>query len=297
MKWTAVNIPDLDGKTAIVTGANSGIGFETAKALMHKGAHVYLGCRNDIYGTFAQNKLKLEKLDAKVTFLPLDLADISSIKTFVTTFNSREEKLDILCNNAGIMMCPFSKTKDGFEMQFGTNHLGHFALTGKLMGLLNQTENSRVVTVSSLYHRPGKIDFDNLNGEKNYHPVKAYQQSKLANLLFTNEMVKRLKNSGSQTIAAASHPGWTATNLQKFKLSFRLMNPIFAQKPPQGALPTLFAATSPDISNGDYIGPDGFMEVRGGPKKVKSSSRAQNEETAEKLWQVSEKLTGVNFLN
>ena len=297
MKWTAENIPDLDGKTAIVTGANSGIGFETAKALMHKGAHVYLGCRNDIYGTFAQNKLKLEKLDAKVTFLPLDLADISSIKTFVTTFNSREEKLDILCNNAGIMMCPFSKTKDGFEMQFGTNHLGHFALTGKLMGLLNQTENSRVVTVSSLYHRPGKIDFDNLNGEKNYHPVKAYQQSKLANLLFTNEMVKKLKNSGSQTIAAASHPGWTATNLQKFKLSFRLMNPIFAQKPPQGALPTLFAATSPDISNGDYIGPDGFMEVRGGPKKVKSSSRAQNEETAEKLWQVSEKLTGVNFLN
>ena len=182
-------------------------------------------------------------------------------------------------------------------MQFGTNHLGHFTLTGKLMGLLNQTENSRVVTVSSLYHRPGKIDFDNLNSEKNYHPVKAYQQSKLANLLFTNELVKRLKNSCSQTIAAASHPGWTATNLQKFKFSYRMMNPIFAQKPPQGALPTLYASTSPEVKTGDYIGPDGFMEIWGGPKKVTASKRAQNEETAEKLWQVSEKLTGVRFLS
>lgn len=297
MKWTAKDIPDLSGKTVIVTGANSGIGFETARALMHKGAHVYLACRDEFFGTFALNKFKLEKLDSRVTFLQLDLADLSSIRLFVETFKSRVNQLDILCNNAGVMMCPFSKTKDGFEMQFGTNHLGHFALTGQLMELLNKTENSRVVTVSSLYHRSGKIDFENLNSEKKYHPVKAYQQSKLANLLFTYELTRRFKQSGNNVIAAASHPGWTATNLQKYKFSFRMMNPIFAQNPPQGALPTLYAATFKEVTSGDYFGPDGLMEIRGCPKKVKASSRAVDKETAAKLWQVSEEMTGVKYLN
>lgn len=297
MKWMTEDIPDLLGKTAIVTGANSGIGFETAKALMHKGAHVYLACRDEFFGTFALNKLKLEKLDARATFLNLDLTDLSSIHSFVETFKNRENQLDILCNNAGVMMCPFSKTKDGFEMQIGTNHLGHFALTGKLIDIFSNTPNARVITVSSLYHRPGKIDFENLNGEKKYNPVKAYQQSKLANLLFTFELVRRLKQNGNNLISAASHPGWTATNLQKYKFSFKMMNPIFAQKPQQGALPTLYAATALDVSNGDYFGPGGFMEIRGCPKKVKASSRAMDKETAEKLWQVSEELTGVKYLN
>jgi len=202
--------------------------------------------------------------------------------------------LDILINNAGIMMCPYQKTVDGFEMQIGTNHFGHFALTGLLSNKLIQTLNSRVVNVSSLYHRPGKINFEDINSEKKYHPVKAYQQSKLANLLFTYELARKFEEANSSTFAVASHPGWTATNLQKYKLSFRIFNPIFAQKPLMGALPTLHGAVGANVKNGDYFGPTRF-EIWGHPRKVKSSKRSLDQNSAKQLWKLSEEMTNVSF--
>ncbi len=303
--WTHEDIHDLTGKTIIVTGANSGIGFEAATHLAAKGAHIVMACRNEQKATHAI-KLITQRFDkAQISFIPLDLADLKSIKAFTETFLKNHDRLDVLINNAGIMAIPKRSTKDGFEMQLGTNHLGHFALTGHLLNTLLNTPESRVVSVSSVAHRMGKIRFRDLHGDKKYDPWKAYGQSKLANLLFTYELDHRLRSIHADTIAVACHPGYSSTNLQlvgpqmqnsslKEKLN-ALGNQVIAQSAYMGALPTLYAATADDVAGGDYIGPDGFMEMRGYPKKVTSNSASQSVETGRKLWEVSTQLTDVHY--
>jgi NAD(P)-dependent dehydrogenase (short-subunit alcohol dehydrogenase family) len=292
--WTTKNIPDLLGKVAIVTGANNGIGYDAARELAKKNATVILACRNTGKGDAASQMILNVYPLANVNVMQIDLADLDSGKSFVETFRSDYDRLDILINNAGVMAIPYGKTADGFEKQFGTNHLGHFALTGLLLEMLLSTEQSRVVTISSTGHRMGKINFEDLNCEESYSKWGAYGQSKLANLLFTYELQRRLAAAGSSTISVAAHPGYTATNLQSGTF-FKFLNPILAQGQEMGALPTLYAATSPDVTGGDFIGPDGFMEQRGYPKKVHSNGNSHDRATAQKLWQVSEELTGVKF--
>jgi NAD(P)-dependent dehydrogenase (short-subunit alcohol dehydrogenase family) len=234
--WTAENIPDLTGKVAIVTGANSGIGCEMARALARKAATVILACRSQEKGVAAVEQIGREYPAAKAELMQLDLSDLASVRRFAGDFTGRYDRLDILINNAGIMMTPFGHTADGFELQFGTNHLGHFALTGLLLDLILHTHRARVVTVSSSGHRFGKIDFDNLNAEQVYSRTAAYGQSKLANLLFTYELQKRFKVAGVDSIAAAAHPGWTATNLQAHTWFFRLLNPFVGDGRAAGAV-------------------------------------------------------------
>jgi NAD(P)-dependent dehydrogenase (short-subunit alcohol dehydrogenase family) len=293
--WTAEAIPDLTGKTAIVTGANSGIGYEMARALARKEATVILACRNKDKGEAAVWQIDQEYPEAKAELMQLDLSDLASVRRFAGEFTSHYDRLDILINNAGIMVPPFGKTADGFELQFGTNHLGHFALTGLLFGLIIHTPRARVITVSSGGHRFGEIDFDNLNAEKGYDRQKAYAQSKLANLLFTYELQRRFEGAGVDAIAAAAHPGWTATNLQAHWRMVRILNPFIAQKPKMGALPALYAATAPDVQGGDYYGPCGWQEMRGYPTKVQSSDRSHDMAVAARLWTISEELTGVRY--
>ena len=293
--WTAENIPDLTGKIAIVTGANSGIGYEMARALAGKGAMVILACRNQAKGEAAVRQIDQEYPEAKAELMQLDLSDLASVRRFAGEFASQYDRLDILINNAGIMAPPLGKTADGFELQFGANYLGHFALTGLLFDLIIHTPRARVITVSSGGHRFGEIDFDNLNGEKGYDRQRAYAQSKLANLLFTYELQRRLEGAGVDTIAVAAHPGWTATNLQAHWRMVRILNPFIAQKPKMGALPTLYAATAPDVQGGDYYGPRGWQELRGYPTKVRSSDSSYDAAVAAKLWTVAEELTGVRY--
>lgn len=294
--WTTENMADMTGKISIVTGANSGIGFETARALALKGAQVILASRNLDKGNVALERIRSEHPGAAIELMQLDLADLSSIERFADAFLGRYDQLHLLINNAGVMQIPeHRKTADGFEMQFGTNHLGHFALTGLLLDTLNRTPAARVVTVSSVGHRFGRMDFDNLNAERSYSPRGAYAESKLANLLFTNELQRRLKETGAETIATAAHPGWTATNLQQHSSMLQFLNRFVAMGPEQGALPTLFAATAPDVKGGDYYGPSGLGEARGYPKRVGSSKLSHDRAAAERLWNISEKLTGVCY--
>lgn len=294
-KWTADNIPDLNGKIAIVTGANSGIGYETARALARKGATVILACRNNQKGEAAILQILQEYPAAKVELIQLDLSDLASIRRFTDEFADRHKRLDILINNAGIMMSPFGRTADGFELQFGTNHLGHFALTGLLLEDLTHTPQARVVTVSSWGHRFGKIDFDNLNAEQGYDPGAAYGQSKLANLLFTYELQRRFENTGLDTIAAATHPGWTATNLPVHSPMVHRLTPLIGQPAHMGALPSLHAATAPDVQGGDYYGPGSWLGARGYPIKVQSSDSSYDIDVAARLWSISEQLTGIEY--
>jgi len=295
-KWTTENIPDLSGKTAIVTGANSGIGYETARVLAHKGATVILACRNQQKGEAALRQIGQDHPGAKAELMQLDLSNLASVRHFTDEFASHYDRLDLLINNAGIMRTPFGKTADGFELQFGTNHLGHFALTGLLLDIIIRTPQARVVTVSSGGERFGKIDFDNLNAEQSYDAGDAYSQSKLANLLFTYELQRRFEDGAVYTLAAAAHPGWTVTNLQVHWRMLQILNPLIGQQPVIGALPTLFAATAPDVDGGDYYGPDGWLALRGHPIKVKSSERSYDLAVAAKLWAFSEELTGVRYL-
>lgn len=295
-KWTTANIPNLSGKVAIVTGANSGIGYETALALAQKGATVIMACRNLQKANTAADQIRQTNPPGTVVVMALDLGDLNSMKEFAATFQAQYDRLDMLINNAGIMMPPYGKTAQGFETQFGVNHLGHFALTGLLLDTLLSTPKSRVVTVSSAMHRFGRMDFDDLHWErKPYNPNRAYGQSKLANLLFTYELQRRLSAAGRDTIAVAAHPGWTKTNLQRYSGLAQFLNPFFGQSQPMGALPTLRAAVDPDVKGGEYYGPDGFMEMRGHPKRVASNNRSHNEADAQKLWAVSEQLTGVLY--
>ncbi len=295
MRWTEQDVPNQEGKIAVVTGANSGLGFETARVLAAKGAHVVLACRNETKGRAALEQIQKAHPEASVQLSSLDLQSLESIRAFVAAFKQQHARLDILVNNAGIMMTPLSKTQDGFESQIGTNHFGHFALTGLLMESLIAAPSARIVSVSSVAHKFGKIDFDNLNAEKRYNKIAAYGQSKLANLLFTYELARWVDAKGLPITVAASHPGWTATNLQNDVGWIRFLNPIFAMTPVQGAMPSVYAATADDVKGGEYFGPDGFFEWRGGPTLVKSNKRSHNGEVAKRLWDVSEALTGVRF--
>lgn len=298
MPWNEHNVPDQTGRIAIVTGANSGIGLETARVLARKGARVVLACRNREKGEAACADITQSAPQAKVEFRPLDLSSLESVKTFAEGFTAAHQNLDLLLNNAGIMMLPsLSRTVDGFEQQFGTNHLGHFALTGRLLSTLLKTAHSRVVTVSSVMHRYGPLHFDNLGAEKSYSPTRAYGYSKLANLLFMRELQRRSHKGARSLLSSAAHPGSTRTNLQQYKPSFRWMMslPFMAQEPPAGALPTLYAATAEDVVGGDYYGPQGWFEMTGPPAKAYMSKHARDDETAQRLWELSEQLTGVVY--
>lgn len=294
-KWTAKDIPSEEGRVAVVTGANSGIGLTTATALAAKGATVVMACRDLQKATAAAAAIRQEVPEAKLTVMHLDLADLASVRAFAETFSHTFDRLDLLINNAGVMVPPLTKTKDGFEMQFGANHLGHFALTGLLLDRIQAAPGARVVNVSSSAHRMGRIDFGNLHAEKNYRAWSAYAQSKLANLLFTRQLNRFFADTGMGALAASSHPGWTETNLQAHSSPMRFLNRFFAQTPAMGALPSLYAATAPGVEPNDFYGPDGFQEMRGGPKKVSAIKTAEDDALAEKLWRVSERLTGVRY--
>ena len=296
-KWTVDSIPDQTGGVAIVTGANTGIGFETAAALAAKNAKVIMAGRNRQKAEDAMVRIRERTPDANLEFIELDLGSLASVEQFAATFRASHERLDLLINNAGVMIPPLGHTEDGFELQFGCNHLGHFARTGRLLDLLEATPGSRVVNVSSMAHRQGKMDFENLNAEKGYEKMPAYGQSKLANLLFTFELQRRLETKGSSVLATAAHPGWTGTDLQRHSGLFQFLNTFFAQTPPMGALPTLRAAADGEAEGGDYYGPKGFYEMRGYPVKVGTTDAARSEGDARRLWEVSERLTGVSFMS
>ena len=294
-KWTTEQIPDQSGKIVIVTGANSGIGYEATRALAIKGASVIMACRSLEKGQRAVDQIRTEFPDAQVLLRPLDLADLSSVQQFANTFLSEFDRLDVLINNAGGMAIPYHKTADGFEMQFGTNHLGHFKLTALLFDLLKRTPNSRIVTVTSYAHFFGWINFNNLNSERFYQKWLAYCQSKLANILFGYELQRRVALGGKNPLSIVVHPGWAATNLQHSTWFFSLLNPLLSQSQEMGALPSLYAATSPEVCGGEYIGPDGFLGQRGYPHKARSSRRSMDLDTAKKLWAISEEITGIQF--
>jgi NAD(P)-dependent dehydrogenase (short-subunit alcohol dehydrogenase family) len=300
-KWTAADILDQRGRIAVVTGANSGIGFVAARELARAGARVVLAVRNAEKGAEAAREISAAVPGAEVEVGSLDLGSLESVRGFAEWFGREHEGLDLLINNAGVMAPPRQVTADGFELQFGTNHLGHFALTGLLLGRMEGREDARVVTVSSGAHRMGRINFDDLQGEGRYGRWSAYGQSKLANLLFAFELDRRLRAAGSSVKSLAAHPGYAATNLQSAaapqpdRLFMAVTNRVLAQSPEMGALPLLYAATYPGLEGGTYVGPDGLFEQRGYPKPVGSSAAARDEGAARKLWEASEGLTGVLF--
>lgn len=304
--WSLESLPRLDGKTMVITGANSGIGFEAARIFAGAGARIVLACRSAKKATEAMDAIRSETPRAAVEFMELDLASLASIRAFAKEASGRLERIDVLCNNAGVMTIPYSKyskTSDGFEMHLGINHLGHFALTGLLFATIAASAPARVVTVSSGAHRMGaEIRFDDLQGVHSYR--NAYGNSKLANLLFTYELDRRLRDRGLDVKALACHPGAASTNLIETGPQMAQSKPAWwlrlamapAQSAKMGALPEVYAAVGEDIQGGDFIGPSGFMESRGLPKKVQSNERSHDREVAKRLWAVSEELTGVQFL-
>ena len=295
-RWNTEDIPNQKGKVVVVTGSSSGIGYEAARVLVNKNAEVVIAVRNQQKGDAALNKIKSQNSNADVKVMLLDLANLKSIKTFADKYKKKYTKLDLLINNAGVMMPPYGKTNDGFELQFGTNHLGHFALTGHLFELIKNTSNSRIINVSSGAHNWGNIDFSDLTWEnRKYKASKAYGDSKIANLYFTYELQKRLGVKNSNPEVTAAHPGWTATELQRHSGLFSFLNNFFAMPIEQGTLPTLRAATDKNVQSGDYFGPDGFREMRGYPVKVKSNELSHDVAISKKLWDVSEKLTGIKY--
>ena len=306
MSWTPARIGDLDGTTMIVTGANSGLGYEATRVLAGKGAHVVMACRSTERGERAKTRIERRIRGASLSVAELDLADLDSVRTFADEFEAEYDALSVFVNNAGVMAIPRRETMDGYETQFGVNHLGHFALSGLLLDSLRAANGeSRVVSVSSGAHQIGKIDFSDLQSERSYDKWRAYGQSKLANLLFAYELDRHLRADGSGVKSVAAHPGWAATDLQSTgpemsgsKIRGELMtaaNRVFAQSAAMGARPVLYAATSPDAKGGDYIGPGGLAEMRGAPVHVASNERSHDCETANRLWNVSEELTGVEF--
>ena len=297
--WSTDQIPDQSGRTAVVTGANSGLGLATARELAGKGARVIMAVRNASKGDQAADEIRALAPDAAVEVRSLDLGSLESIRTFAADMET--DTLDLLINNAGIMMTPQQTTHDGFELQLGTNHLGHFALTGLLLHAVQRAQAGRVVTLSSIEHKSGHIEFDDLQSQRDYAPRKAYRQSKLANALFGIELDRRLRAAGSPAISVLAHPGYSATNLQStgptgvMKHLMSVSNRLVAQSAEKGALPTLYAATAPDVEGGDYYGPDGFMEFRGNPTHVDAIPEARDPEVARRLWEASEQLTGVRY--
>ena len=300
-KWTAADMPDLSGRTAIVTGANSGLGLSTARELAAHGARVIMACRNEEKARGAAASILERVPGARVSVERLDLSSLDSVRAFAERMRSElEPGLDLLINNAGVMAPPRRETADGFELQFGTNHLGHFALTGLLLGTMEGRSDARVVTLSSGAHRIGKITLDDLQRERSYFRWTAYGQSKLANLMFALELDRRLREAGSPILSVAAHPGYAATNLQwaaapLLDRGVMLALNVFAQSADMGALPTLYAATAPDLAGGTFVGPDGIGEQRGHPRIVSPNAAALDADTAARLWERSEELTGVRF--
>lgn len=308
-RWDTRDMPDLSGKVAVVTGANSGLGLHTATALAAKGAHVVMACRDGGKAGTAMAQIRAETPKAGLEYMPLNLASLASVKRFGEAFAGRHKRLDILCNNAGVMFAPRGTTEDGFETHFGTNHLGHFALTGALMEPLLATPGARVVTVASEFARLGAIRLDDLNGEKRFSRMAAYANAKLANLMFAMELQRRLEAKGAGPISAAAHPGYSATNLQAAGVrmgepdalarvgdwSMKWLNRSVAQSAAMGALPSLLAATAPGVKGGDYYGPANLFGMRGYPAKSGRPFQANDADVARRLWAASEAMTGVTF--
>jgi NAD(P)-dependent dehydrogenase (short-subunit alcohol dehydrogenase family) len=305
--WTAEDMPSLTDRTVVVTGANSGLGLEGSKAFARKGATVVMACRSVERGESAAEKIRNAVPDATLDVRECDLADLANVEAFADGLHEDYDAVDILCNNAGVMAIPRSETEDGFETQFGVNHLGHFALTGHLLDLLRAADSeSRIVTQSSGAHEMGEIDFDDLQRERSYGKWEAYGQSKLANLLFAYELQRRLGNHGwDDVISVACHPGYADTDLQfrgpremgsTLRTAFMgIANAVLAQSAEQGALPMLYAATADDVIGGEYVGPGGLLEMRGAPEFQQSNEASHDEATAERLWDVSTELTGVEY--
>jgi NAD(P)-dependent dehydrogenase (short-subunit alcohol dehydrogenase family) len=304
--WTAADIPDQTGRTVLVTGANSGLGLRTAEAVAAKGARVLLGCRDPGRGEAARSAVAALATGPAPELVSLDLADLGSVRDAARSVADAVEGLDVLVNNAGVMAMPLRRTADGFELQFATNHLGHFALTGLLLPALLRAEGPRVVTVSSNGHRMGRNDWSDPNWERRrYLKWMAYGQSKLANLLFTRELARRARETGSSLVAVAAHPGNSATHLlpastdaSGWRVVGQIMNwgnRLIAQPDSAGALPQLYAATMPDVIPGEYFGPDRFFQLRGHPTRVGSSTAAQDDDSARRLWELSEDMTGVTY--
>lgn len=304
-QWTTNDIPDLHGRVAVVTGANSGLGLATSKALAAKGAHVIMACRNPDKARQAQATIQATVPDASLELLPLDLASLASVREFASSISKTHNQLDLLFNNAGVMAIPRRETADGFEMQFGTNYLGHFALTGLLLPLLLATPNSRIITLTSIARRSGKINFSDLNSQRSYSRWGAYGQSKLADMLFAFELQRRLALVGANTLSIAAHPGLSRTELQTNSTSstgsvlenllYTVIMPLLGQSGSMGALPQLYAATSPALHGGELVGPRGVSSLRGYPRLEPNYQHEYNKSVAARLWDESVKLTGVDY--
>jgi NAD(P)-dependent dehydrogenase (short-subunit alcohol dehydrogenase family) len=300
-KWTTDQIPDQSDRTAVVTGANSGLGLVTARELARRGARVVLACRHLDKGSAALEQIRTAVPGAEVSVAALDLGSLASVQAFARGFRSDHDGLDLLINNAGVMAPPRRVTSDGFELQIGTNHLGHFALTGRLIGAMASRPGARIVTVSSNAHKMARINFEDLQSERRYNRWRAYGQSKLADLMTALELDRRLRAAGSTVKSVAAHPGYAATNLQTAaaplvdRAVMIVGNLVVAQSADAGALPLLYAATQPGLEGGTYVGPDGIGEFRGHPRQVSPSAAAGDERAAGRLWSVSEELTGVSF--
>ncbi len=308
-RWTHNDIPDLSGKTALVTGANSGLGLATAQALAAKKARVILSCRGTAKAEAAMAQIRAVTPQAQLDYLELDLSDLQSVRDAAARLNALAQPLDILINNAGVMAVPLTRTRDGFELLFGTNHLGHFAFAAQVYACLRAAPQARIVTVASNAHVTGRLALDDLNWEKrSYSKTGAYSQSKLANLMFSLELDRRLRASGSKVVSVAAHPGYSATNIfygagsaqpstmrSLFNNAALLGAAMLGQPAALGALPSLYAATAGDVEAGSYYGPNGFLEMRGHPARARIALQARNAERAAELWEISEKLTGVRW--
>ena len=304
MTWSTDNIPALTGKTVLVTGANSGLGYESSRALARSGAHVIMACRNPAKAEAAASAIRSESPEASLELIALDLMSLHSVQQAAERVLQSQPRLDVLLNNAGVMAMPYQRTLDGFESQFGTNHLGHFALTARLFPLLARTAGARVVNVSSIMHRLGWMRFDDLAWERGYDKWLAYGMSKLSNLLFTYELARRCAQRHVDVTVACAHPGYSSTNLElrpsetegnKLKRALvSIYNPLIAQPAARGALPQLYAATAPDVQSGDFYGPR-VLQLWGAPKKVRSNARSREQTSWQRLWEVSDELTGVHF--
>ncbi|WP_229311182.1 oxidoreductase [Larkinella soli] len=295
-KWTIESLPRQPGRVALITGGNSGIGFETALELAKKDVRVLLACRNGKKAEEAKGKILDRYPNALVDPVTVDLTKLSDVRRLAEQVRKHYDRLDLLINNAGIMMSPYQVTEDGFENQLATNYIGHFALTGLLLPLLTGTPGSRIVTLSSLSYKWAEIDFDDLHAGKGYSRRKAYGQSKRACLIFAFELQRRLSAAGYDILSVAAHPGLAKTNLdQYFPVLIRPLGSLFLQPARQGALPVLYAALSPEVAGGDFIGPDGFRQMRGYPVKVEADAYSKDQQVADRLWRVSEEMTGVRY--
>lgn len=305
MSWTAEDIPDLEGKVSIVTGANSGIGFATTKLLAENGSKVVMACRNERKAKRAKEQIEAKDDTAELDVMVVDLANRSQIKVFSSNFEEKYERLDIMINNAGVMHTEFKRTDFGFEYQFGVNFLGHFLLNSELVDLIKETGGSRVVSVSSLLHRDAEMNFDKLNSEEEYDRKRAYADSKMAMILYASELQRRFEREEIDSKSVPVHPGFVDTPLHDkaasnmegkiYPLAYRGAARTMAQSPEKGALPSLYAATAEGVEGGEFIGPGGFREMRGNPTEVEPDGRAEDEELASKLWEYAEKQVETEF--